>query len=101
MKNIIRFGKGGSVKAIWDDEFSEFFYGAFGENFAGERRRASVIMTVEEGPFRGYFYADMSYLSQVTGLDEHAVCLWPPRLFEKECKFQEINYLDVHFIWKS
>ena len=94
----LRFGRNGRVTAIWDDALAEFFTRAFGPEFAVARRRASIIMTVEEGRHAGCFYADMSYLADIANNGEHRLCLWPPRPLESECKQDEVEYVRLHYI---
>jgi hypothetical protein len=95
---VLHFGKGGRVKAVWSDRLAQFYERAFGPDFAAARRRASIILTVEEGRFRGHFYADMSHLADLTGDDEHRCCLYPPRKLEEQCKQDEVAYVNRNFI---
>ncbi len=96
MSTAMRFAPGGKVMAIHDDGFP--FEKAFGVDFAKARRRASIINTVEEGRYAGYFYADMSYLADRLGDDTHRVCLYPPRKEEADCKADEFIYVRDYFI---
>ncbi len=96
----LKFEKGGRVKAVWDDKLALVYERAFGKEFASRRRRASLILTVEEGPSAGCFYADMSHLADITGEEEHRVCLWPPCRLESECKAAEVAYINARFIEK-
>lgn len=98
MSTLIHFNKGGRVRTTWSDDLAGVFEKAFGPDFAATRRRASVILTVEEGPFRGCFYADMSHLAELTGVDDHRLCLWPPRPLERQCKQDEVRYVEANFV---
>jgi hypothetical protein len=94
----LHFSRSGGVKAIWTDALANFFARAFGPKFAAARRRASIINTVEEGPYAGQFYADMSYLADMTQDDRHRVCLFPPRPLESDVKDDEVAYVEFEFI---
>lgn len=96
MKTALRFYPGGRVKAIHDDGFP--FEDAFGPDFAKARRRASVINTVESGPYAGYFYADMGHLAALHDDPTLDVCLWPPQKTEAACKAQEVAFIGAEYI---
>lgn len=98
MSHHVRFELDGTVRAVWDDDLADFFLRAFGPAFAAQRRRASLILTVTEGPYAGCFYADMSHLAELTGDVAHRVCLLPPRQLESQCKNDEVAYIEEHFI---
>lgn len=51
-------------------------------------RRASRVEPVESGPYAGYWYADMSPLS-----DRHQYCLYPPRKTRQQTLDDE--YMEV------
>lgn len=93
---VLRFLPGGRVRAIHDDAFP--FAKAFGGVFPAARRRASLINTVETGPYAGCFYADMSHLAEQLGEDGCRVCLWPPQPTEAACKRQEFDFVRFVFI---
>jgi hypothetical protein len=95
----MRFLPNGTILAIHDDDLP--YDKMFGSEFSKKRRRASIINTVEEGMFAGYFYADMSHLADLMHNDSHRVCLYPPRKTERECKAAEVAYIERHFIGKD
>lgn len=92
----IRVLPDGSVRAIYEDSFP--FLEALGQHALAQRRRASLILTIETGPRAGHFYADMSYLADLTGNDAHRVCLLATSFKEEEVKAAERSYLEVNFL---
>lgn len=92
----ISFRPDGVVRAIWSQRFP--FEQAFGSEFLAARRRASVVLTVPVGPHAGDFFADFSYLAELTGDARHHVCLvktfrCEAALIEAEVAWLRANWL--------
>lgn len=81
---VIRFGKGGRVRAIHHDDYVLP---------GGRTRRASHVEPIPSGPNAGLWYVDMSPLGP-----QYQYCLWPPFETRREALDAETSHLEEVWI---
>lgn len=88
-KTFKRYLPSGETRAIYADSRRHLLR-------EGEVDRASLINPVKEGPNKGRFYVDFSFLADATGEDRFRMCL--TQTFET---YDEANRVEVEWLEKN